>query len=84
MVFFRRSPYKPLFDKNKERVSASELRDILDPNTLILLPIGHSEWVTPTLTRRQRFLSFVKRCLTLPLLVLAIKYIAFLFKRFLE
>ena len=82
MVFFKRSPYKPLFDKNKKRVSASELRDILDPNTPILLPIGHSEWVTPI--RRQRFLSSVKRCLTLPLLVRAIKYIAFLCKRLLE
>ena len=72
MVFFKRSPYKPLFDKNKKRVSASELRDILDPNTTpILLPIGHSEWVTPTLTRRQRFLS-------------AVKYIAFLCKRLLD
>ena len=78
MGFFKRNPYKPLFDKNKKRVSASELRDILDPNTPILLTIGHSEWVT--LTRRQRFLSFVKRCLTLPLLVRAIKYIPFLCK----
>ena len=78
MRFFKRSPYKPLFDKNKKRVSASELRDILDPNTPILLTIGHSEWVT--LTRRQRFLNSVKRCLTLPLLVRAIKHIPFLCK----
>ena len=84
MGFFKRSPYKPLFDKNKKRVSASELRDILDPNTPILLTIGHSEWVTLTPTRRQRFLSSVKRCLTLPLLVRAIKYIAFLCKLLLE
>ena len=53
MGFFKRSPYKPLFDQNKKRVSASDLGDMLDPNTPILQTIGHSEWVT--LTRRPRF-----------------------------
>ena len=76
MGFFKRSPYKPLFDKNKKRVSASELRDILDPNTPILLTIAHGEWVT--LTRRQRFLNSVKRCLKQPLFIRTIKYIPFL------
>ena len=78
MGFFKGSPYKPLFDKNKKRISASELRDVLDPNTPILLTIGHSEWVT--LARRRRFLSLVKGCLRHPLLVRAIKYIPFLCK----
>ncbi len=78
MGFFKRSPYKPLFDQNKKGVSASELRDMLDPNTPILLTIGRSEWVT--LTRRRRFLSFVKRCLKHPLFIRTIKYIPFLCK----
>ena len=78
MGFFKRSPYKSLFDKNKKRISASELRDLLDSNTPILLTIGRSEWVT--FTRRQRFLSFVKRCLKHPAFIRTIKYIPFLCK----